>query len=288
MLCHDADKILHFLCSSIRNTVPVLIAGVFFAFFNENLSKNDDLRDVVHAKFFAQLLLALTINSTDVNNAVHLFCQLYVLIFEVLALLELWIKKVQNPDLFPSIKLENGAEIKLLNVSVLKQIWNHFLRFLLLLTLLIKSPTSEVELSTTCAATKELTEDIVEVSPSKSLLELEASTLLLLSLTLFMLTDTLRSLLVINPSLFSVTEHVIRVGNFLELLLGAFGVFRVFVWVVFDCKFLESFFNVCFCSVFLQAHHLVIVDRLILFLLWLALLLLLLTSLALSYRPFAQ
>jgi hypothetical protein len=168
-----------------------------------------------------------------------------------LALLQLGTEEVEDPNLFPAVELENGTEVELFDVGVFEQVWDYLLRLLLLLlSLLIKTTTTEVELGAPCATAEELTEDVVKVASPKSLLKLEASALLLLlPLALFMLADTLRTLLVINPSLFSVTEHVIRICDFLELLLSTFRVVRVLVRVVFDRLFLEGLFDVCFCSV---------------------------------------
>jgi hypothetical protein len=198
-----------------------------------------------------------------------------------LALLEFWIEEVKNPDLFPTIKLENGTEVERLDVCVYKQVWYYLLRFLLLLSLLIEAAASKVELRPSSTSTKELTEDVVEVASPESLLELKATALLLLlSLALFVLADALCTLLVVDTSLVRVAEHIISISHFLKLLLGTFRIIRVFVRVELDRLLLECLFNVCLCCISLQTHNFVVVGRLVFFLLGLALLLLPLLALS--------
>ena len=140
---------------------------------------------------------------------------------------------------------------------------------------------SKVELCSTCTTAEELTEDLIEVSSLKSLLELESPTLLLLlSLALFVLADALCTLLVVDTSLVRVTEHIIGIRNLLEFLLGTFWIIGVLVRMVLDRLLLEGLFNVCLSSIPLQTHYFVIVSRLFFFLLGLALLLLPLLALS--------
>lgn len=204
-----------------------------------------------------------------------------------MALLKLRVEEVKNPDLFPTVELENRTEVERLDVCVYKQVWYYFLRFLLLLSLLIEAAATKVELRSSSTTAKELTEDVVEVASPESLLELKATALLLLlSLTLFVLADALCTLLVVDTSLVRVAEHIISISHFLKLLLGTFRIIRVLIRVELDRLLLECLFNVCLCCISLQSHNFVIVGRLVFFLLGLALLLL--SLLTLSYRMLTQ
>ena len=104
----------------------------------------------------------MTVNCTDVDDAIHLFSQFYVFFFEVLALLQLGTEEVEDPNFFPAIELENGTEVELFDVGVFEQVWDYLLRLLLLLlSLLIKTTTTEVELGAPCASAEELTYSIL-------------------------------------------------------------------------------------------------------------------------------
>jgi len=194
--------------------------------------------------------------------------------------LKLRVEEVKDPDLFPTIELENRTEIERLDVCVYKQVWYYFLRLLLLLFLLIEAAASKVKLCPSSTTTKELTEDVVEAASPESLLKLKATSLLLLSLALFVLADALCTLLIVDTPLFRVAEHIISVGHFLKLLLGTFRIIRVLVRVELDRLLLECLFNVCLCCISLQTHNFVVVGWLVFFLLWLALLLLPLLALS--------
>ena len=121
----------------------------------------------------------------------------------------------------------------------------------------------------THTTTEELTENVVKVL----VLEIHASTLS--SLLLLVTPHAFLALHIVDLALFGVAQNFIRVGNFLKLLLRAFRVIWVLVWVILDCLFFESFFNLIICSSLLDTHKFVVICLLIFYLSFLLLLLLL-------------
>jgi len=107
-----------------------------------------------------------------------------------------------------------------------------------------------------------------------------------LALTLFVLTDTLFTLLIVNTALVSVGQGVVGVCNRLKLLFGGFRVVLVLVGVVLDGKFLERLLDLRFSRVPFEAHNFVIVFtfRFCLLLRLLSLLTALLLTIMLSHR----
>jgi hypothetical protein len=69
--------------------------------------------------------------------------------------------------------------------------------------------------------------------PVEKLVETLVLTLMLLSLSLLMFTNSLRTLLVKNSTFIWITQHVVRVCHILESVFCAFWVIWVFVGMVF-------------------------------------------------------
>lgn len=153
------------------------------------LSKDDNLWDFEDAELFTELLLAMTIDSSDLDDAVQLLTDCFVLVRKRLALFQLGVEEVQNPNLLSAVELENGAQVKLVDIGVLKEIGNDF--FLLLLMVSAKAA---AKASTT--ASEVLREDVIEVEVGATATALTA--------TLLVLLNSLFSCLVIDATLFSV------------------------------------------------------------------------------------
>jgi len=121
---------------------------------------------------------------------------------------------------------------------------------------------SEVKATPTASATssEELLEYIIHVLMSTA----SATTLLLLSNSLF-------SKLVIGASLVWITQCLIGICDFLEFYLSSFRIIFVLVWMVLNSKFLELLLDLCIRSVSLYSQYLVVIFSLFLGLLLLAL-----------------
>ena len=171
--------------------------------------------------------------------------------------------EVQNPDFLPAVELEDGAQVKLHDVSVFKEIWHNLL--LLLAASHVKSATT--------------VEDVVKVKVKL----LSTSATLSGVLALLLLLDSLWTELIVCPSFFRVTQRLVRIGNLLELGLGSLRVIGVLVRVMLDSELLESLLDLRLRGRFLQTHHVVVVIfRLLHFLLRLLLVLSLMMSTAAS------
>lgn len=79
------------------------------------------------------------------------------------------------------------------------------------------------------------------------------------SLLLFVLLNTLLTLLVVNSSLIRIWKNFISISNFLKLFLCFIGVFSVLIWVMLNGQFFESLLNLIFVCVPLNPHYIVIV-----------------------------
>ena len=100
-----------------------------------------------------------------------------------------------------------------------------------------------------------------------------------LTLSLLLLPDTLLTQLVISSSLVRIAQYFVGIGDFLEFLLGSFGVVQVLVGMILDGFLLECFLEGSFIYVALHTQQIIIVLRRVRLLL---LLLLLLSLLLLS------
>jgi len=157
--------------------VSISIVGVV-------LSKDNNLWDFEDAELFTELLLAVAIDSSDLDDAVQLLTDRFVLFSKRLALFQLGVEEVQNPNLLSSVELEDGAQVKLVDIRVLEEIGNDF--FLLLMLVSAKTATMAAEV---------LREDVIEV-------EVGATTSL--TATLLVLLNSFFSCLVIDTTLVSV------------------------------------------------------------------------------------
>jgi hypothetical protein len=131
--------------------------------------------------------------------------------------------------------LEDCGKVEFYDVSVLKDI----LVMLLLLAskVVIKTMAEVHSTSTSSSATsstsEELVEDVIHIGLAS------ASTIV---------NSLLSKLIILRPFL-GITEHLIGIGDLLELLLGGFWIIFVFVWMVLDGQFLELLFNLFLWSI---------------------------------------
>jgi hypothetical protein len=196
----------------------------------------------IDAKFFAKFLFTDTVYCANFDNAIKFFCQFFILLNEVSALLRLWIHEVEDPNLLAAVKLENCAKVELEYIWGDEMLWSFFL-------LLMSTCVKVVEAAA-------LTEKVIKFEV-KLLATPEA--LVLLSLALFMLLDSFRALLIVNSAFFGVWEDFVSVRYLLELFFGFVRVVPVFVRMIFNCQLFECFFNLVFISILLDSHDLVIV-----------------------------
>jgi len=110
-ISHDANKALHLLGSRISNRVPIHFTFVAVSSILIAFSKNQNLRNIVHAELFAQLFLSEAVNCAYFNDSIKFGRQLYVLVLKVLTFFEFWIEKVKDPNFLSSVKLEDRAKV---------------------------------------------------------------------------------------------------------------------------------------------------------------------------------
>ncbi len=90
-------------------------------------------------------------------------------------------------------------------------------------------------------------------------MELLATAPTSLTIALFVLSNTLFPLLVVNAPFLLVRESLVSVGNFLELLFGSIGVILVLIRMVLDGELFERLLYFLFGRVFLDTQKLVVV-----------------------------
>ena len=102
--------------------------------------------------------------------------------------------------------------------------------------------------ATTTTTPEEVFEDVIEVHV------VELLTAPRLSIPLFVLSDSLFALLVVDASLLFVREDFIGIGNLLELFFRSLWIVLIFVRVVLNCEFLEGLFDLCIRGVTLHSQ----------------------------------
>ena len=208
----------------------------------------------VDSEFFAQLFVIFTFYSTNLNDTVHLFCQLSVLILYVLAFLVTSLVEENDPDLFSSVELEYLLKIQFDNIRVLKQIF-----FLLLLSILMTLLVlSKMELEMLLAITSRLSTTTSAKELREKIFWIEATSTTLLALLLSL--DSFLSMLIVDLSLLRITECFIGVGNLLELHLSSLRIFFIFVRVVFNSLFLEGLLYFVLTGTLLHTKDLIVVS----------------------------
>lgn len=168
----------------------------------------------------------------------------------------------------------------------------HVFLYLFLLLLMATASEMEVLMSTTAtlvkielkaaattASTKHILENIIHVH-----VEILSAATLAMGIPLLLFPYTIRTHLIINSSLFWISQYLISISHFLKVLFRTFWIIWVLVWMVLDRFLFKCFFQFCFRCRFLHAKELVVVVLRwgIRFLLLLALSLLLLLLLALT------
>ena len=208
----------------------------------------------VDSEFFAQLFVIFTFYSTNLNDTVHLFCQLSVLILYVLAFLVTSFVEENDPDLLSSVELEYLLKIQFDHIRVLKQIF-----FLLLLSILMTLLVlSKVELEMLLAITSRLSTSTSAKELREKIFWIEATSTAFLALLLSL--DSFLSMLIVDLSLLRITESFIGVGNLLELHLSSLRVFFIFVRVVFNSLLLEGLLYFVLTGTLLHTKDLIVVS----------------------------
>ena len=198
------------------------------------------MRGFVHSVFLAEFFFFQTVNRGHFCDAVELLGELYVSVFIVLALLNFGAKEVNYPDFLATVEFTHRTEIEGNDVRVRENVRKNFL---LLLTSLLEM---EVELTTT--SSEKLAENIILVKAA-----------LTLALTLLILAYSFCSGLVVNASLIGVRQHIVGIGDFLELFFRRLRIVQVLVWVVLNGELFKLLLDLRFCRVLFEAHNLVVV-----------------------------
>jgi len=116
----------------------------------------------------------------------------------------------------------------------------------------------EMESTTTTRSTssKELGEHVVHIMMAS------------LSTSLFVFFHALFAVHIINLSFIFVAQRLVSISNFLKLLLCPIRVICVFVGVILNGHFLESFFDLSICGVSFDSQQLVVIFALFFWLLF--------------------
>mmetsp|Transcript_780 Transcript_780/g.1390 ORF Transcript_780/g.1390 Transcript_780/m.1390 type:complete len:219 (-) Transcript_780:280-936(-) len=190
----------------------------------------------------------MAIDGANLENSEHLLGQSGILLLQFSALLLAHIVKEDNPDLLPPVELENAAQVKLLDVRVLKNVM--VLRLSLSSHSSTHSSAPEIELKSLAPASttspEEAIEHVVEVGASR------ISAALLLP-------HALLSILIVDIPLLRIAKGLVGLGNFLELLLGLIRVILVLVGVELDGQLLIGLLDLLLRGALLQAQDIVVV-----------------------------
>ena len=102
----NAHEGLHLRSCEVSNWFPFQLSLILLPFIIVCLLEDHNSRLGVDSEFFAQLFVIFAFYSTDLNDTVHLFCQLSVLILYVLAFLVTSLVEENDPDFLSSVELE--------------------------------------------------------------------------------------------------------------------------------------------------------------------------------------
>ena len=69
-----ANEALHFLNCCVHDSISIHCSRKLFTIILEVFAKDQDLRHLVNAEFFAKLLFLETINCSNFNHSVQLLC----------------------------------------------------------------------------------------------------------------------------------------------------------------------------------------------------------------------
>lgn len=258
---------MHLFGASCGESLPIFLACVHLALIAVLLREYFDRWRLEDGEFLAELLINITIDGADTEDAEHFLSELNVHLLHVLTLFLVRVEEHDGPDLLPTIESRNRTEVHCVHVSVLEKVRLRW-RFVMLLveaTVMasegITTAEVEVELMSTssssstkwAAAPEELRENVVGAR-SRS-----ASLLLLL--------DTFFAELIVSLALLGVRENLISICYLLELDLGTFGIVLVFVRMKLDSHFLELLLYLGVAGISLHAEHFIVVLALLLLLL---------------------